>query len=192
MTGQADLASRVATPQQNSCAQLKSLRTWTRQMFHRLSRYYLRLIESSLRLFALVQRNRNNRDLPHRHRLFKLGHCLGQRASQNRRSRPNLLEFQDMDQIAQATVITSIGNRALKRRINALAKQTPDVIGTRIGIRVNPIEVRRQVHRRATHSAIRTSQRLQTRYAVDTNWKTGNSDQRGVADTAIGREKSEE
>lgn len=59
------------------------------------------------------------------HRLSQVGNRLGQHASQNRRRATNLRKLEQMDQVAQFTVIAAVGDRPLERRIGALAEQAP-------------------------------------------------------------------
>src|SRR5882672_717110 len=85
-----------------------------------------------------------------------------------------------MDEVAQSAVITTVGDCLLKWRMQSLTQSTARLV---------PIHECWRQQRFATDAAQRTRkrpQRFQTSFA---NWESGNSDQRGVADTAIGGKK---
>jgi len=76
-------------------------------------------------LLARVQRNWNHRDRSNGHRLFQVGNRLCQQAPQNCRCGTNLLELEQMNQVAQSSVIATVRNRPFVWRIHALTEQAP-------------------------------------------------------------------
>ncbi len=186
MTGQADLACSIATTQQNSRAEIKSLRT--RQSPDRAPRDHFRLVEPALRLLIRMQGNGNHRDPPHRHCLFQPGNRLCQHLPQHRRRWANLLKLEQMDQVPQPGFVAAIGDRALKWRIHPLAEQAPLIPTTRL----RAIHGTRKVQDLTTDWAIRSLQRSDRHQTAFTNGEPRNSKKWGTTDTAIGREKSEE
>ena len=130
MTSQANLASGLAAAHQDSRRQFKPFRT--RQSLQRGSCDHLRLVESALRLLARMQGNGDDRDHANGHRLFQVGNRLRQHAPQNCRCGTYLLELEQMDQVAQFTVIAAVGDGALERRIHALTEQAPRLSAIRL------------------------------------------------------------
>ncbi len=194
MTGEANLASSFAAAHQDSRSQFEPLRA--RQLFQRGPRNRLRLIESALRLLALIERNGNHRDRSHGHSLFHAGNRLRQHAPQNCRRRTNLLKLEQMDQVAQSAVIAAIGNRPLERRINAPAERAPRVFNFSFSlirtIRLCAIDPGRDTQGLSANHAVLPLQRPQRAQTTLANGKPGNSQKWGTADTAIGRKKREE
>src|SRR5713101_882736 len=191
MASQANLASGFAAAHQDSRAQIKPFRT--RQLLKRSSCNHLCLIESALCLLARMQGNGDDRDRPtedgpYRHRLLQVGNRLRQHAPQNCRRGTNLLELEQMDQVAQFTVIAAVGNRALERRIFTLAEQAPRFRT----IRLRPMNVGWEIQGFSANGAVRPLKRSKPTQTSFTNGKPGNSNQRGTTDTAIGGKKREE
>jgi len=180
MTCQAYLAARLASAHQDSRAQFKSLLAG--QILQRSPRNHLRLVEPSLALFATMQRNRNHRQPSDRHYPLQFTYRCRQHAPQNTCRRTHLLKLEHVDQIAQPAVVAAISNRALKWRIRSLAKQAT---------RLRALNPRRDVEHFSANRAERSRQRSQRAQAVGANRKPGNFNQRRIADTAIGREKTE-
>ena len=126
MTSEADLASGSALAHQSTGTESEAGRLQTtfpaRKLFESGTSNDVCLVESALRLFLRVQRHGNNRDGAGRQGRFQGGDGIGQHASQNRRDRTNLVELEQVDQIAQCAVIAAIGNRPLKRRGGVLTE----------------------------------------------------------------------
>ncbi len=93
-----------------------------------------------------------------------------------------------MDQVAQSTVITTVGHRPLERRIFTLAEQAPRFRT----IRLRPINVGWEIQTFSANGAVRPLQRSKRKQTTLTYGKPGNSNQRGTTDTAIGGKKREE
>ena len=93
-----------------------------------------------------------------------------------------------MDQVAQSTVITTVGHRPLERRIFTLTEHAPRFPA----IRLPPINVGWETQGFSANGAVRPLQRSKRDQASLTNGKPGNSNQRGTTDTAIGGKKREE
>ena len=165
------------------------------------SRNHLRLVESALRLLALVQGNGNHldrprprrEDRPSGHRLFQLGNRLCQHAPQKCRRRTNLLNFEQMNQVAQFTVITSIGNRPLERRVHAPTKRAPRLpVNRLLAIRFSALHAGWKAQGFSADGAVGSLERLQREQTGSTDGKAGNSKQRGATDATIGGKESEE
>jgi hypothetical protein len=125
--------------------------------------------------------------------MFQVGNRLCQQAPQNCRRRTNLLELEQMDQVAQFTVIAAVGDRPLKRRIHALAEQAPRLPAIRLfAIRLSALNADWEVQGFSANRAVRPLQRSQRDQTGFTNRKSGNSDQWETTDTAIGGKKREE
>jgi hypothetical protein len=186
MTRQANLASGLAAAHQYSGCQVKPLRA--RQPLQRAPRNHFRLVEPALRLLVSVQRNGDHDNRPNGHRLLQAGDGSGQCAPQNPGCRTNLLELQQVNQVAQSAFVAAVGNRSLKRRIHPLTEQAPRLAT----LRRIPTKRAGEVQDLATDNAVRPGQRSKGEQARFTNGKAGNADQWGTADTAVGGEKSEE
>src|SRR4029077_11239336 len=103
--------------------------------------------------------------------------------------------LEQMDQVAQFTVITTVGDRPLERRIGALAEQAPRLNFNTIrlsAIRLSAINVSRNVHGFSANRAVRPLQGPQGDQTGFTDGKPGNSDEWGTTNTAIGGKQSEE
>src|SRR5208337_4139037 len=122
------------------------------------------------------------------HRLVQVGNRLRQHASQHCRRGTNLLKLEQMNQVAQSAVIAAVGDRPLERRIRALTKHAPRLSTPHFFA----IHIGRDMQGLSANLAVRPLQRSQREQTVFTNWKPGNSKERGTTDTAIGRKESEE
>src|SRR6266404_3750633 len=85
-----------------------------------------------------------------------------------------------MDQVAQSAVIATVSNCPLEWRMQTL---------TQAALRLWPIHERKRKQRFSTDAAQYPRERTQRLQACLANWKSGNFDQRGVADTAVGGKK---
>jgi hypothetical protein len=101
-----------------------------------------------------------------------------------------------MDQIAQFSVVTTIGDCPLKRRIGALTEEATRFARRLFAFRVSALhtgrEVQGDVQGFSAHAAIRPLEWAKREYTGLTNGKPGNSNQGGTTDTAISGEESEE
>ena len=79
-----------------------------------------------------MQGDGNHRDHSNRHRLFQVSNRLCQHPPQNCRCGAHLLELEQMDQVAQFTVIAAVGNRPFVGRIHALTEQAPRLCAIRL------------------------------------------------------------
>ncbi len=148
---------------------------------------HLRLVEAALCLLAGMERDRDNGDGSHGHYALKFSHRLSQYSPQNGRSRPNLLELEQMNQVAQFAAITAVGDGPLKWRIGALTQQA-----ARLAIGSYWIDARRPVQRLTANRAVRTQERSECEQTGSTYGEARNSEQWGTTDTAIGGKESEE
>jgi len=96
-----------------------------------------------------------------------------------------LLVLQKVNQFPESTVIASVGNSHVKGRSHPAAQATARLIafgsegiGTHQAL--------------ATNGTDPTCDRTHGRQAIFTNWQAGNFDQRGTAETTIGREQGGE
>src|ERR1035438_5283066 len=185
----------MARPQQHASTKLKSFRP--RKLVQRAAGDSLRLIESALRLLFLMQRNRNDGDGSDRNRLFQTGNGARQGAPQYFRGGRNLLEFKEMNQVAQPAFVAPIGNGALEGRIDALAEQAANFVKVCFFFSFEcfaAIEIigAREVQGLSADRTIRSLQRAQCLQARLTNRKAGNLKEGRTTDTAIGGKESEE
>jgi len=112
----------------------------------------------------------------------------------------NLLKPEHMDQVAQFTVIAAVGDRRLERRVGALAEQAPALNFNAIhleafglpAIRCAAIKISRNVQGFTAKRAVRPLQGRQRDQTGFTNGRSGNFDEWGTTNTAIGGEQSEE
>jgi len=95
-----------------------------------------------------------------------------------------------VNQVTQSAFVAATGNRALERRLHALAEQAAHLAAIRGSI--SAIGIARQGHRRSANGAVRPLQRPQRKQTGFTNGEPGNSKKGRTTDTAIGRKESEE
>jgi hypothetical protein len=94
-----------------------------------------------------------------------------------------LLILEQVNQVAQSAVVTAIGHRSFKRRMQALTESAPWLGSIHEGGRQQSFSAD------AAERPLKRTHRFQTSF---TNWESGNPDQRGVANTAIGGKKRKE
>jgi hypothetical protein len=98
-----------------------------------------------------------------------------------------------MDQVAQLTVIATVGDGPLEGRIHALTEQAPRLSAIRLeGVNAGWIDAGWAVPRFSANGAVRPFQRSKSDQTGFTNGKPGNSEQWETTDTAIGGKKREE
>ena len=180
MAAQSDLAARVARAHQSSLHKFKTSSVNTGQTLQRGPRQNLRLIESALHPLLPIQRHRNHSDSSRRQRRFEALDALRKHPSQHSDQRPDLMELEQMNEVTQRAVIAAIRNRAVKRRMSFLAQ--PALCPRRI-------ESRRKVPCLSANRAERSAHRLRFAQTIPANWSSGNFNQRGAANAAIGGKK---
>ncbi len=99
-----------------------------------------------------------------------------------------MFELLQVNQVAQFGFVATKGNSSLKWRVDPLAQKAPRVAIFRLFL----AQKSWKVNTLSADNAVRSLQRAKGKQAGFTDWNSGNSNQRGVADTAIGREESEE
>jgi len=101
-----------------------------------------------------------------------------------------------MDQVAQPSLITAVGDRSHKRSIGALTEKAPrfplTLAPILTAIRLRQINADWAVQRFSANGAVRPLQRSKREQTCFTNGKSGNSKEWRTTDSTIGREKSEE
>ncbi len=150
----------------------------------------LRLVEAALAQFPWMQRNRYDYGVTLRPARFESTLSFRQHAAQGGGSRTHLLVFQEVDQLAQATVIASIRDRFDERGLRATA-QTAAHLAARVIIQ-SIIQGIGSEHPLSTDRANAALDRTNVNQAGPAHRQAGNIDEGSTAKTTIGGEQGSE
>ncbi len=177
MSRQPSLRYRFACPDERGGIQLDA---GSRSGAQKRARDLFRLVESAGLAFTRPKRHGDNHKW-----LRNLGLCqrLAQEPAQQRRSRPYPLVFEDMDQVAQRAVIGAISNRTAERRRGAATEAAQRIS---LGFKMLAKEF---LPAGRAQDVIQGNDALQAWIA---NGKIGNTCQRRLANTAVGRKQDRE
>ena len=130
MASEPDLASGLTRPNQGIGAQnilFIATRAAVPQFFESGSRNHLGLIESTMGLFVRVQRHGHYGDGPGGKRRLESGDGVREQTVQYGGGGANLVEFEEVDEIAERGVVVSVGDCSLERRMLMPADPATDV-----------------------------------------------------------------
>ena len=159
MASQANLASSLAAPHQHS-RRTDRIFSDCDSCFSALRAIISAWLNPRCACLRLCRGTGTTAIFPHGHHRFQVGNRLCQHAPQNCRRGTNLLELEQMDQVAQSAVIAAVGNRPLKRRIRALAEQAPR-LSAQLRFAAPRSNIGREVQGLPANRAVRPLQRLQ-------------------------------
>jgi hypothetical protein len=162
------------------------------KIFEGGSRNHFGLVESAMRLFARMQGHGHYGDRPGGKRRIESGDGVREQTAQYGGGGANLVEFEEMDEIAERAVIASVGYCSLEWRMLMLTDPATDVGSVDAAGSLQTGHSPRGAEVLSADVASAGFQGREGLEAILANWEAGNFKQWGSTDTAIGGKKRKE